>query len=239
MGLFKVFRKSWSLKRKLIFGLTVLTLVVLIPVLSINIRATSPAGTVENNAAGGDTSALVGDAAEADISEENAILFLPFVDWRDPEIAAKYGAHGYVEFSLKDAPQDLALSRGEEWSGTILVHFISYTQDLTETQVHLYPHGKDGRGGISNERFAGSGGLVIGKTYEGGFFDFTDLIDYNPSGTIVIGDGETLPIEMTMRIPADFPESIKTVPLAFMGIWQNTREVKLIFDSGTPKVIVR
>jgi hypothetical protein len=70
MGRLKIVRKGWSLKRKLILGLTVLILIVLIPVLSINILATSPAETLENNAAGGDTPSLRDDASVPQSTEE-------------------------------------------------------------------------------------------------------------------------------------------------------------------------
>jgi hypothetical protein len=66
----KVFRKRWSLKSKLILGLTVLVLLVLIPVLSINILATNPSGTLENNAAGRDTPPLGDDASVPRSTEE-------------------------------------------------------------------------------------------------------------------------------------------------------------------------
>jgi hypothetical protein len=250
MGRLKVFRKSCSLKRKLILGLTVLMLLVLIPVLSINILATSPAGVPENNADVGETSALVGDTGGEEIPTlQNATVeertmesfgtpLRGLVDWRDPEIAAKYGVPGYVEF-LMDSPRELALSRGEEWSVTMLAHFVSYSSELTEVQLNIYPHGKDGLGGLSSGRLA-EGGVIVGMDYAGGFFDFTDLIDYSPSGAIVIGEGEALSIEMTIRIPEDFPETIEVASLGgLLGIWSNTPGIRFVVDSVVRQVIVR
>lgn len=227
MGRLELFPKSWSLKTILILCVTVLALLVLTSVLSVNFLGRNPAGVLGEGAAEGETPKIAGGIADG-------IASLDGEDIRDPEIAAEYGVPGYVEFGLMDCPQELALGRGEEWGGTLLVHFVSYTPELTELQLYVYPYGVSPWGEVGK-----GGGLYAGTYYEGGLFHFIDLISYSPSGAIAIRAGETLTIEMTIRIPADFPKSIERVPLNLMGIWSDNPGVGLILDSPTRQVIVR
>jgi hypothetical protein len=59
-----------------------------------------------------------------------------------------------------------------------------------------------------------------GKVIKRGVITINDLISYNPSGNITIKAGETLPVTMTIRVPADLPEGImpSSFPVNAVGI---------------------
>ncbi len=128
--------------------------------------------------------------------------FLTDTEIRNPEIASKYGITGYLEIiHPSDSPSSLSVDRGGEINITILLHFISYSPEVTEAQLNIDPNPK-------------AGGEVID---EYGVF-FNDLVSYNPSGNISIKAGETIPVTMSFRIPEDFLSSIEALPLCAMGI---------------------
>lgn len=136
------------------------------------------------------------------INEPIATVFLTDTEIRNPEIASQYGITGYLEIiHPSDSPSPLSFDRGGEINITILLHFVSYSPEVTEAQLNIDPNPKTGGEGIET----------------GGVF-FNDIVSYNPSGNISIKAGETIPITMSFRIPENFPSSIEALPLCAMGI---------------------
>jgi hypothetical protein len=136
------------------------------------------------------------------INEPIGTVFLTDTEIRNPEIALKYGITGYLEIiHPSDSPSSLSVDRGGEINITILLHFVSYSPEVTEAQLNIDPNPKTGGEGIEM----------------GGVF-FNDLVSYNPSGNISIKAGETIPVTMSFRIPENFPSSIEALPLCAMGI---------------------
>jgi hypothetical protein len=121
---------------------------------------------------------------------------------RDPEIALQYGITGYLEIiHPSDPPSPLSVDRGGEINITILLHFVSYSPEVTEAQLNIDANPKTGGTGIQGD----------------GVF-FNDLVSYNPSGNITIKAGDTIPVTMSFHIPENFPSSIEALPLSGMGI---------------------
>ena len=136
--------------------------------------------------------------------EGTGIPFLTSMEIRNPEIALQYGVTGYLEITYpSDSPSLLAVHRGGEINIDILLHFVSYTPEVTEAQVTIDPKSP------------------WGPTIEQGDVIFNELVSYNPSGNITIKAGETIPVIMTIRIPEDLPSYINSIPLGGMGIQSN------------------
>lgn len=136
------------------------------------------------------------------IHEPIATVFLTDTEIRNPEVALQYGITGYLEIiHPSGSPSPLSVDRGGEINITILLHFVSYSPEVTEAQLNIDPDPKTGGVGIE----------------VGGAF-FNNLVSYNPSGNISMKAGETIPITMSFRIPEDFPSSIEALPLCAMGI---------------------
>lgn len=213
MGALKVVSKRWWMQRKLVFGLTLLTVAALTPVLSLSLVAP---------AAQGDG---VGEMRE-DV-ENGGVGSIPLLgpdDIRNPETASKYGIAGYVRFTWMDSRQQIVITRGESWSGTLLVHFVSYTSELTELELLMDPNA--------------TANHMVGKYYlrEDGsraFFDFSTLLSYDPSGIITLNAGKTLQVTATVHIPKDFPKAIPSFPLHAMGIHLDQPGVGFIDDTVT------
>jgi hypothetical protein len=145
---------------------------------------------------------LSSELNEPMINEPIGTVFLTDTEIRNPEIALKYGITGYLEIiHPSDSPSSLSVDRGGEINITILLHFVSYSPEVTEAQLNIDPNPKTGGEGIEM----------------GGVF-FNDLVSYNPSGNISIKAGETIPVTMSFRIPENFPSSIEALPLCAMGI---------------------
>jgi hypothetical protein len=141
---------------------------------------------------------------ESTINEIRNIVLLTDTEIRDPEIALQYGVTGYLEITYpSDSPSSLSVDRGGEINITILLHFVSYSPEVTEAQVDTDPQGPWGL------RIEQSG------------VTFNDFVSYNLSGNITIKAGETIPVIMTIRIPEDFPSYINSIPLGAMGIQFN------------------
>jgi len=93
------------------------------------------------------------------------------------------------------------MSRGDEWSGTLLVQLVPFTSEPTEMGLYIDPDAL-GR--------AGGGG---GKVYhdEDGtrkLLSFSSLLSYDPTGYFTMKACETLAVKVTLRIPLDLPETI-------------------------------
>jgi len=139
---------------------------------------------------------------EPTTNEPIATVCLTDTEIRNPEIASEYGITGYLEIiHPSDSPSSPSVDRGGEINITILLHFVSYSPEVTEVQLNIDPNPKTGGEGID----------------EYGVF-FNDLVSYNPSGNISIEAGETIPVTMSFRIPEDFLSSVEDLPLSAMGI---------------------
>jgi hypothetical protein len=150
------------------------------------------------------TQLFITSSPGANINEIRSVILLTGMEIRNPEIALKYGVTGYLEITYpSDSPSLLAVHRGGEINIDILLHFVSYTPDVTEAQVTIDPNSP--------------WGPTIGQ----GDVIFNELVSYNPSGNIAIKAGETIPVIMTIRIPEDFPSYINSIPLGGMGIQFN------------------
>jgi hypothetical protein len=136
--------------------------------------------------------------------KEIAISLLTSMEIRNPEIALQYGITGYLEITLPpDSPSPLSVDRGGEINITILLHFVSYSPEVTEAQVTIDPNNP------------------CGPTIGQGDVIFNDFVSYNPSGNISIKAGETIPVIMNIHIPENFPSYINSIPLGAMGIQFN------------------
>jgi len=43
-------------------------------------------------------------------------------------------------------------------------------------------------------------------------------VSYNPSGTVTIKAGQTLPVKLTIQVPKDFPSNAFPFPIGAVGI---------------------
>ncbi len=143
-------------------------------------------------------------ANEPKIEKTESVVLLTGMEIRNPEIALKYGVTGYLEITYpSNSPSLLSVDRGGEIDVNILLHFVSYTPEVTEAQVTIDPKGPWG----------------LGIEYRD--VKFNEFVSYNPGGNISIKAGETLPVTMSIRVPEDFPSSIEGIPLGAMGISAN------------------
>jgi hypothetical protein len=180
--------KQWLVRRKLVAALLALALVTLTPALCIKFLAPSH---------------------EAQPTEAFFIPRLSDDEMRDPEIAMKYGIRGYVDLTPQDSPPE-AMRRGEAWTTTVVLHFVSHTPDLAEVQLHICS--------ISAHTGQGAGTYYYREDGEREYFDYTSLVSYCPGGTFRLGNGETLTVQLAFRVPSDCPESIDEVHLSPCGI---------------------
>lgn len=143
-------------------------------------------------------------SSSSEPNEMIAISSLTGIEIRNPEIALQYGITGYLEITYpSDSPISLSVDRGGEININILLHFVSYSPEVTEAQVTIDP--------------SNPWGPTIGQ----GDVIYNEFVSYNPSGNISIEAGETIPVVMSIRIPEDFPSSIEAIPLGAMGITTN------------------
>ena len=160
----------------------------------------------------------VGSSLELNEPKIIGIPTLTGMEIRDPEIALQYGITGYLEITYpSDSPSLLSIDRGGDININILLHFVSYTPEVTEAQVNIDPKGPGG--------------------YKIEYLDvnFREFVSYNPSGNIVIKAGETIPVIMNIRIPENLTSDIEAIPLGAMGIRTN---VPMIDELGGKEVAV-
>ena len=152
---------------------------------------------------------------------------------RDPEIALKYGVRGYLEILPAESPESLSVSRGGEANITILLHFVSYTPELTEIEVSIDPE-HSSPSITKSYSILDAGGKVTGK----GAVHVNNIVSYSPSGTVMIKAGETLPVTMTVSLPANIPETatLSSIPLGAVGI---RADIPPIDEIGRLEVMVR
>ena len=163
--------------------------------------------------------------------EGKSVPAITGMEIRNPDIASKYGIRGYLEILPAVSSEELYISRGWEANTTILLHFASYTPELTEIEVNIDPEDRPSVSvcyGILDAE-----GNIIGE----GVIDVNQLVSYSPSGTVVIRAGETLPVTMTIRVPADLPERISYswIPLEAVGI---RTDVPVLSEIGRLKVML-
>jgi len=143
-------------------------------------------------------------SSSSEPNETKYICSLTGMEIRNPEIALQYGVTGYLEITYpSNSPSVLSIDRGEEININILLHFVSYSPEVTEAEVDIDP---TSRWGLWIEQ----GDVIL-----------NELVSYNLSGNISIRAGETIPVVMSIRIPEDFPSSIEAIPLGAMGITTN------------------
>jgi hypothetical protein len=158
------------------------------------------------------------EANEPKFTEIVGVPLLTGMEIRNPEIALQYGITGYLEITYpSDSPSLLSINRGGEININILLHFVSYTPEVTETQVNIDPKGP--------------WGLKI----EYRDVIFNEFVSYNLSGNISIKAGETIPAIMNIRIPENFPIYIEAIPLGSMRI---TANVAVLSELGGKEVAV-
>lgn len=163
--------------------------------------------------------------------ETVSIPVITHFEIRNPDIAAKYGIRGYLEILPAGSSEELYISRGGEANTTILLHFVSYTPELTEIEVSIDPEDAPSISvcyGVLDAQ-----GNMIGD----GVIRVNRLVSYSPSGKVLVKAGETLPVTMTIRVPADLPERISYswIPLEALGI---RTDVPLISEIGRLKVML-
>lgn len=146
-----------------------------------------------------------GTVEAKDDGEAGCISFIGPIEIRDPKFAKEHNIDGYVGISVaENTPKSLSVSRGNEASVMMLLHFVSYKEDLTEIKVDSDP--------------INGPGLSIEVCYLGGSIPVNKLITYYPSGTVTVKAVEPLPAKMTIRIPENFPTGIQPIPLGGVGI---------------------
>jgi hypothetical protein len=156
--------------------------------------------------------------AGSPLNEIESISLLTHIEIRNPEIALKYGVAGYLEITYpSDSPSSLSVDRGGQTNIDILLHFVSYTPEVTEAQVNIDPMSP------------------WGPRIEEGDVIFNELVSYNLSGNVSIEAGETVPVTMSIRVPEDFPSTIEAIPLGAMGI---TADFPIISELGAKEVAV-
>jgi hypothetical protein len=140
---------------------------------------------------------------EPTTNEPIATVFLTATDIHNPEIALKNGITRYLDITLpSDSPSSLSVDRGGEINITILLHFVSYTPEVTEAQVNIDPNGH-----------------LEGIVQDG--VNLVEFFSYNLSGNISIKAGETIPVMMSISIPENCPSGIEAIPLCAVGIRTN------------------
>jgi len=151
-------------------------------------------------------------------SNETKGKSIGLVDITNPEHALEHGVTGYLEITLpSDSPSHLVVDRGGAINITILLHFVSHTPTVTETQVNIDPKSP------------------WGSKIEYRDVNFREFVSYNPSGTITTKAGEPMPVIMTISVPEDLPSYIEKIPLGAMGIQYNFLRDEL----GGNEVVVR
>jgi len=142
-------------------------------------------------------------------------------------------SHGYLRFSwLDDPPEQLELSRGEEWSGTLLVQFLSQHFELTEVDVYINHSLAPSRSSYGTYYHKEDGTKA--------YYILWLVQSYDPNQTIVtLKDGETFPITLTLRIPEDFPETIPSFRLSIRNIVAGSSGVFGCYGLAQPEVIVK
>jgi hypothetical protein len=162
---------------------------------------------------------LVLDDADKECITKSITKSIPLLtsqEIRDPEEALEWGIKGYVEVTLaQGTPTALSIEKGGQKTIPVLISFVSYVPEVTETIVTVDPESDDG---LLIEAYYT---LVDenGEVYEQGIINVNKLVTYNPSGNILVKSGQTVPLTLTIAIPATYPPGgVEFLPLGPVGI---------------------
>ena len=150
---------------------------------------------------------------ETKMAKWGVILLMPS-DIRNREYALQQGISGYLEITLPSDSPSLLSDIGGEINVNILLHFVSYTPEVTEAQVNIDQNAWFGYG--ENDVY------------------WDETVSYNLSGSIPIKAGETIPVTMTIRLVVNFQRSTAAIPLEPAGITANVTTINDDFRSWVP-----
>lgn len=94
---------------------------------------------------------------------------------------------------------------GGEGSVTLLLKFVSFSQEVNEAEV------------VFGSR--GPGTLTIEVPYGNRLLCLNDLVSYEPSGTVKVKANQILEVKMIIKVPADYPHV--SFPLGAVGVTSN------------------
>jgi len=144
----------------------------------------------------------INDSYNQEASTMGVVPVLSPLEVTNPDIAKSYGIRGYLDVSTA-ADMQPALLEGNSCGVTLLLHFVSFQDDLKEIEVTLDP-----TSGL---------GLSIARVYNGVEFSLNQMASYNVSKVITIKDGEVVPVKLTVDSKADLPAGF-SIPLGAVGI---------------------
>ncbi len=144
----------------------------------------------------------INDSYNQEASTMGVVPVLSPLEVTNPDIAKSYGIRGYLDVSTA-ADMQPALLEGNSCGVTLLLHFVSFQDDLKEIEVTLDP-----TSGL---------GLSIARVYNGVEFSLNQMASYNVSKVITIKDGEVVPVKLTIDSKADLPAGF-SIPLGAVGI---------------------
>jgi hypothetical protein len=156
---------------------------------------------------------LSSELNEPKIAKWGVILLMPS-DIRNREYALQQGISGYLEITYPSDSPSLLSAIGGEINVNILLHFVSYSPEVTEAQVN-----------IDQNAWFGFGVNDV---------SWNETVSYNLSGSIPIKAGETIPVTMTIRLVMNPQRSIAAIPLDPAGITANVTTIDDDFRSWVP-----
>jgi hypothetical protein len=142
------------------------------------------------------------------------VILLSDSDIRNREYALQQGIAGYLEITYPPDSPSLLSAIGGEINVNILLHFVSYSPEVTEAQVN-----------IDQNAWFGFGVNDV---------SWNETVSYNLSGSITIKAGETIPVTMTIRLVMNPQRSIAAIPLDPAGITANVTTIDDDFRSWVP-----
>jgi len=151
---------------------------------------------------------------EPKFEKSESVIFLMPSDIRNREYALQQGIAGYLEITLPSDSPGLLSDIGGEVNVNILLHFVSYTPEVTEAQVN-----------IDQNAWVGFGENAL---------SWNETVSYNLSGNIPIKAGETIPVTMSIHLVVNFQRSIAAIPLYPAGITANVTTIDDNFRSWIP-----
>lgn len=157
---------------------------------------------------------LLGAVPESNELNIENVIFLMDSDIRNPEYALQQGITGYLEITLPPDSPSLLSSIGGEVNVDILLHFVSYTPEVTEARVNIDQNSRVGVG--ENDLF------------------WDETVSYNLSGNISIKAGETIPLTMSIRLVVNFQRSTAAIPLEPVGITAHVAPIGDNFRNWVP-----
>lgn len=157
---------------------------------------------------------LSSELNEPKMEKVGNIIWLMPSDIRNREYALQQGIAGYLEITLPPDSPSLLSNIGGEVNVNILLHFVSYTPEVTEAQVN-----------IDQNAWVGFGENAL---------SWNETVSYNLSGNISIKAGETIPVTMSIRLVVNFQRSIAAIPLYPAGITAHVTTIDDDFRSWIP-----